>query len=373
MSQLRHHCFEICANTTISTDQTCEACPHRGKGAHGLAWEIPVCKMIISEIKKAQPETDVRSLLPVWRKNTAHETTAIHDITPELMGVEQWPSSIMEKYGHGVSVKLMKIGCEICCADMQRIYKNFTDNWSQIVGLYEIKNVNGVKCYCIQKVFLLRFKDGDKDRRLMFGTAEVEDFSDLTQALKKAKENHPANPRGSGGLRTALDGDRQDVLDKKDALGEHLKDGGFRGYPTPKSKTPILRIRPKIDRAQARLQCAYNYPLFLQLIDYYSTLGQAKELPNAGIAAILYNPVLALGDTFYAESSTGGADSGGGNATVQPVPKSRKQKKGGGRNRHEQRRRKRRRSKHKTRKKRKKTHRRRQRRRKTRRRRRKKY
>jgi hypothetical protein len=336
MEQQRHPCFEICDNTAVSANQICEKCPNNGKGAHGIAWERPVCKMIIKEIKEAQSDIKDYPLFFEWVKNTDRETTAIHDITPELMGLTHWPEAIVKKYGHGVSVKLMKIGCEICCADMKRIYNNFTDNWSQIIGLYEIKNVEGIKCYCIKKVFFLRFRNGVTDRRLMFGAAEEGDFSDLAQALKTAKKNHPGEPRGSGGIGKAREKDRLDVQDKTRALGERLKDGGFRGFPTQKSKRPILRIRPKIDRSQARLQCAYNYPLFLQLIQLYAKNGQAMELYNAGAAAILYNPVLAKGDAFYIDSGGGGGGGGGGSSakkkTTTKKSKS-KQKKGGARGR----------------------------------------
>ena len=149
----------------------------------------------------------------------------------------------------------------------------------------------------------LKFNDKEADRRLLFGTAKAaappnNDFQNVTQALKIAKKNHPL--KGSGlkgqGVATASVVDATRVRVALAALQGKLCDGGFGA--SSKSK-PVLRIRPKLDSSAARLQCAYNFKLFLKLIAYYAEKGQAWLLPDSGEYAILYTPIISKTDKYY--------------------------------------------------------------------------
>ena len=298
----RHPCFKICENQGLASDITCAACSSdKAKGAHGIAFERYVCRMITREIASEDGKgvTYADKLFANWVVESKKNNTAIHDITPELMLLKKWPDIITIKYGHGVSVKYMKDRCDICCADMERIYNNFTDDWSQVVGFY-IKKTTPRPCWCTQRVYFLKFKDKEADRRLLFGTAKAapppnNDFQNVTQALKIAKKNHPLG--GSGGVGTITSvADATRVRVALAALQGKLCDGGFGA--SSKSK-PVLRIRPKLDSSAARLQCAYNFKLFLKLIAYYAEKGQAWLLPDSGEYAILYTPIISKTDKYY--------------------------------------------------------------------------
>jgi len=114
------NCNVICE--TGDLQQVCLTC-NMAKTAHGKAWEGPVCKMFIDDIGYGE---DKEALFANWETNSRLDATAPHDISEELMGIE-WSQEIKDKYGDGLSVKLIKKGCEVCMGKIERIWNHFEE------------------------------------------------------------------------------------------------------------------------------------------------------------------------------------------------------------------------------------------------------
>tara|TARA_X000000950_G_scaffold270865_1_gene351205 strand:- start:2729 stop:3751 length:1023 start_codon:yes stop_codon:yes gene_type:complete len=191
------NCRVICNNKNNS--DTCLTCPVKSKTAHGVEWEKPVCKYILSEMGYTGVEKE--KLYQTWLKNSQKETTAIHDIDPHLLGLNNWRPEDKEIFGEGVSVKLICMKGDVCMGDLGRIFNNFKHKWSMIVGFYTVVTKKNEKCLCIKSVWYLPFKENKKDREKIFG--DIDNWDNWNKSLQILKDyviEARTYKKGYGGL-----------------------------------------------------------------------------------------------------------------------------------------------------------------------------
>jgi len=287
------NCNVICDTGDI--EQVCMVC-NMAKTSHGKAWENPACKMFLDDI--GYNGADKETLFSDWKINSALDNTAPHDISEELLGIE-WNglcldgTPIREKYGNGVSVKLIKKGCDVCMGKIERIWDHFGDGpWSMIVGFYEMKKVNiggeNIQCLCIDKVYYIPFLRGLVDRELVFGN--VENWPEKLAVLeKKVFEawTYKGGKSGVGGLindelpikpfhtLTSLykkrrllgpctaESTEEEVLAASIQCHADIMQLKHDLCPRPEEQTIVAGI--KLDHSQARTQGRISYSNFLRL------------------------------------------------------------------------------------------------------------
>ena len=206
----REICIEACSERGQEFEE-CLVCSETGKTQHGVIWEKPVCKYVIDEMIAASAEEaggaeapsispeQKEAILRKWVINSEGNPTAVHDISPALMGTD-WPEETENKFGHGISVKLIQKGCQICMGDLGRIFENFTSPWSMIVGFYSVKMVDGVRCLCVDKVYFVPLKP---ENRVDFFGEVGEEWSDdleLSRRMVKIAKTYKNGDGGMGGL-----------------------------------------------------------------------------------------------------------------------------------------------------------------------------
>lgn len=289
------NCNDICQ--TGDSEQACLVCS-MAKTAHGKAWEGPVCKMFIDDIGYRD---DKASLFSDWELNSNLDPTAPHDISEKLMGVN-WDgvcldgTPIREKYGDGISVKLIKKGCDVCMGKIERIWHHFEEGpWSMIVGFYEMKKkkIKGenVMCLCIDKIYNVPFLRGLVDRELVFGN--IENWTEKMNLLEKKVFEAKSYKNGDKGLSGLINPDIP-LTHFNDLTGLY-QDRRLSGPTTPESsdaeilqaasdcyneineiKTSLMGDNPetlivkpaiKMDKSQVRTQGRISYKLFLELVE----------------------------------------------------------------------------------------------------------
>ena len=289
------NCNVICEEGDI--EQFCMVC-NMAKTSHGKAWEKPACKMFLDDI--GYVGTDKETLFSDWEINSALDHTAPHDISEDLLGVE-WNGScldgtqIKEKYGNGISVKLMKKGCDVCMGKIERIWNHFGDGpWSMIVGFYEKRKINidgeNVECLCIDKVYYIPFLRGLVDRELVFGN--VENWPETLAVLEKKvfeAATYKGGKSGVGGLidptlpikqfhtlttlykKRRLSGPCTEESTKEEVLAASIQCHAdimqlkHDLCPRPEKQTIVAGI--KLDHKQARTQGRISYGKFLKLVN----------------------------------------------------------------------------------------------------------
>lgn len=256
---LTSNCKIICSEGEEEYS-TCAVCPKKGKTQHGKLWESPVCKYIINDIISMSDITlDKDTLFNTWKYNSDIDTTAIHDISPELLGME-WNKKIIAKYGSGVSIKLTKNKCDVCMGDIGRIYNNFKEPWSIVAGFYTEQNIGSIKCKCVTKVYFLNAQSFNKAH--FFGEEEgsgeitwLEHFENLKHLVKKAK----GYSGGSGGLRALKKMEDADP----DVTPDTSIHREITTHPlTQKNTDQIVKVRIKLDSTNSRVQGAITSSSF---------------------------------------------------------------------------------------------------------------
>ena len=183
----RHPCFNICKTGNIMPDidnPVCTQCMGAAKTAHGKAWERPVGHMVAMDIAEGV-KAKARPLWEKWLHGAGN--TDIHDIDfAQHMGLKSVSSAIYDKYGEGVSIKLIKRGGEICMGDFRRIYDNFDNQWSMVVGFWVGKEKGKQKCRCVYEAYLIKLTTPNVGRALFFGKDE-EKVSSAKSKINKLK------------------------------------------------------------------------------------------------------------------------------------------------------------------------------------------
>ena len=350
------NCREICKLGNV--EQVCEICS-LAKTAHGKAWEKPVCRAILNDFGIETGSDEFNLHYNKWLENSATDTTAPHDIAEDLMEME-WNDQITQKYGNGISIKLIKKGCDVCIGKLSRIWDHFNDGpWSMIVGFYKEKKINGVKCLCIDQVYYVPFLRGRTDRDLFFGDVDNNWKNNLELLESKVKEAW-SYKGGKKGVRGLLD-DSIPMI-SFDSLTPGKKEWRRRGG-TDRNSTPeaireacikcaedIAELRGslrvsndipsqtavKLSGGNARVQGKISYKNFLRLVE---ELGE--NITNE--EAIQNNEVLS---PIKKMNLSGESKEGGGSVKKR----TKKRRKGGGRKRRTRRRSRRRRGKRNSRK-----------------------
>ena len=194
------NCREICGKGEVGG--VCLICG-LAKTAHGKVWEGPVCKMFIDDMNLTGEmnlsEDRKKEIYETWKDKSEKDNTAPHDIDEKLMGID-WSEKIKNKYGAGVSVKLIKKGCDVCMGKLETIWSHFNEGqWSMVVGFYEIKKINGVQCLCINNVYYIPFLRTIEDRKLFFGDVG-EDWLDKLKELEQKVKEAKTYKGGRGGV-----------------------------------------------------------------------------------------------------------------------------------------------------------------------------
>jgi hypothetical protein len=341
------NCREICELGSV--EQVCETCS-LAKTAHGKVWENPVCRAVLNDFGFDTDSTDFNLHYNEWLENSAIDTTAPHDIAENLMPGWSWDDGrtldgrkIKEKYGEGISVKLIKKGCDVCIGKLSRIWDHFNDGpWSMIVGFYKEKKINGVKCLCIDQVYYVPFLRGRTDRDLFFGDVDNNWKNNLELLESKVKEAW-SYKGGKKGVRGLLD-DSIPMI-SFDSLTPGKKEWRRRGG-TDRNSTPeaireacikcaedIAELRGslrvsndipsqtavKLSGGNARVQGKISYKNFLRLVE---ELGE--NITNE--EAIQNNEVLS---PIKKMNLSGESKEGGGSVKKR----TKKRRKGGGRKR----------------------------------------
>jgi len=268
----------------------------KDKTQHGKIWEQPVCNMFIDEL--GYSGKDKQRIFDIWRKNSEKDTTAEHDIDDTLMR-GSWTKAprgfeMLKKYGDGISVKLIKHGCDVCMGKLDRIFKHFERPWSMIVGFYEEKEINGVSCLCIEEVYFLPFINPKKNRIDFFGEVDdnwTETYDMLEKTVKEARSYKGGKNGVSGLINNEIpfkpfedlppqqQTDRKNGGTDKGSSPKEIKQACLECYKKLKvlqhkvSSSPETPAQTaiKISSSNARVQGRVSYSQFIKLVEKLGT------------------------------------------------------------------------------------------------------
>lgn len=304
----KHPCFSICQKGNILPDidnPVCTQCEGGAKTAHGIAWERAVSHMVFMDIAQNN-ESAGRALHEKWRSSTG--PTDIHDIDFKAHLKLSPTENIKAKYGNGVSVKLIQQGKSVCMGKLQRIYDNFNDKWSIVVGFYTINQKGGFKCYCIQEAYLIKFNNPvgssppPTDRDVFFGSGDKavdpQEFENLRLLIHEAHEfmgkNRNDGKEGGSGGRLALR--KGDIFDAPALKEEGKQLDAKMGVISKKIRDSggLLNDAIKLSGDNKRLQGAMTYKRFKTWVKTKIADGSAMQL--TGEKLWLFAPVLTATD-----------------------------------------------------------------------------
>ena len=208
------NCPIVC-NRAGNDNESCQICSLREKTGHGKLWESPVCKYILTDFNFIPGSDEFKSIYNTWLRNSNIDTTSPHDIDAKLMGIS-WDGlvtksgqSVKEKYGDGISIKLIKKSCDICMGKLSRIWEHFDQGpWSMIVGFYSEKMIEEVKCLCIESVYYIPFVNQQEGKKAFFGDVP-HDFPEKLQNLEYKVKEAWSYKKGEGGLNGLSDDDKE--------------------------------------------------------------------------------------------------------------------------------------------------------------------
>ena len=343
------NCREICELGDV--DGICLICGS-AKTAHGKVWEGPVCKMFIDDMNltgEMDLSDDIKKhKYDIWNYNSNKDTTSPHDIDEKLMEI-YWSKGIKNKYGVGVSVKLIKRGCDVCMGKLENIWKHFNEGpWSMIVGFYELKTIDDVECLCIDEVYYLPFLRGKVDRDLFFGKVDDNWPDKLIELEKKVKEakTYKGGEKGVKGLTNdSIDFIR--FVDLTHNQKTHRLNGGTNQYSTldeirikakdcqeeinrllhelsPDKETPV-DTAVKLSKGNARVQGRVSYTKFSRLV---KNLGEEITDEPIVIDNGLLDPIKKIdlqgGGEHHVETPTKHPEKCGGNRRTKKQKKKQK-------------------------------------------------
>ena len=225
------NCSDVCNRGNDSN--SCQICSLREKTGHGKLWESPVCKYILTDFGFIPGSEEFNSIYNTWLRNSNIDTTSPHDIDAKLMGIS-WEGRatksgqpVKEKYGDGISIKLIKKGCDICMGKLSRIWEHFDQGpWSMIVGFYSEKKIEGVKCLCIESVYYIPFVNQQEGKKAFFGDVP-HDFPEKLQNLEYKVKEAWSYKKGKEGVK-GLSNDNIEIV-PFESLTEKQKDWRRRG------------------------------------------------------------------------------------------------------------------------------------------------
>lgn len=327
------NCREVCELGNV--EQVCETCS-LAKTAHGKVWEKPVCRAVLNDFGFATDSTDFNLHYNEWLENSAIDTTAPHDIAENLMPGWSWDDGITldgtpikEKYGEGISVKLIKKGCDVCIGKLSRIWDHFTEGpWSMIVGFYDERVVNGVKCLCIDQVYYLPFINPEIDKELFFGEGVEDDWKEKLELLEyKVKEawSYKGGDKGVAGLtkdslpmvpfndprltktkkgwrkRGGTDGNSSDDLIKAACIkcSEDIRE--LLNSLVVSEETPS-QVAVKLSKGNSRVQGRVSYTNFKNLVEHLgANITDEEMVTNNGVLSPIKKMNLSQGESKEGE------------------------------------------------------------------------
>ena len=266
-----HPCLEKCGienPADVLKDTTCQSCTSERQG-HGKTFEYEVVRMIGSDI--GIDDSAIDDFVSRWSGGTGQ--TDVHDFEFSKLGVKG-----IEKYGEsdGVSIKLMGLGCEICMGLTTRIFNNFEEPWSIILGNYEKISFDhegkNITCFCINKVRILNLFP--TDRHLFFGECSLKDIEGLSQIKEFPKKGSKEEQRAF----------KDDFAKLKDLVVGKIDAGGGN-----------IGLRAKMNSTNARLQCAIGAKKFDSLYEMLP-VAQAVEITREEYPD-LFKPIFDEKDT----------------------------------------------------------------------------
>ena len=280
-----HSCYDLCeaadAGTLVGNlaDTVCQECTTERQG-HGKAFETEVVKMIGTDIENAGGQA-MATTLAQHNANSGH--TDNHDFEFSRVGhARAAADGLAAKYhlSDGISIKMIKEGCQVCMGDAVRISQNFATPWSILVAFYiDIEMPDGRKCKCIKRAYLLNLTPADRVH--FFGNvtdAQIVGLRDMMRAFNV-------------GVHGSLQDLRQLVVPVKNDLQREIRDGGGK-----------LSLAQKISATNKRLQCQIGSAAFVQLMAALPA-AQVIEIDKADYPD-LFKPIVPPGSIGGKRKST---------------------------------------------------------------------